>query len=47
MNNNIENKLDKVIIITPTYNRKNFLPTLIYQFQYQDYDKNYLSMIIL
>ena len=47
MTNNMENKLDKVIIITPTYNRKNFLPTLIYQFYYQDYNKDYLSMIIL
>lgn len=38
---------DKVIIITPTYNRRKFLPILIYQFLKQTYPKHLLSIIIL
>lgn len=38
---------DKVIIICPTYERRFFLPTLIYQFSYQTYPKDFLYMIIL
>jgi glycosyltransferase involved in cell wall biosynthesis len=38
---------NKVIIVCPTYNRRNFLPSLIYQFCYQTYPKNLLTMIIL
>jgi hypothetical protein len=38
---------EKAIIIVPTYNRKNFFPSLIYQFKYQDYPKELLEMIIL
>jgi len=41
------NFLNKVIIICPTYNRRKFLPNLIYQFCYQTYPKELLSMIIL
>ena len=36
-----------VVVVTPTYNRKHFLPLLIYQFNYQDYPKELLSLIIL
>lgn len=38
---------DKVVVICPTYNRRYFLPCLIYQFSYQDYPKDLLHMIIL
>jgi hypothetical protein len=38
---------DKVIIICPTYERRHFLPILIYQFSYQTYQKDFLQMIIL
>ena len=38
---------DKVIVICPTYNRRNFLPILLYQFAYQTYPANLLSMIVL
>lgn len=38
---------DKVIVITPTYNRRKFLPILIYQFTYQTYPKHLLSLIVL
>ncbi len=41
------NFTDKVIIITPTYNRRKFLPILIYQFIKQTYPKHLLSIIIL
>jgi hypothetical protein len=41
------NQIDKVIIICPTYNRRNFIPSLIYQFYYQTYPQHLLSMIIL
>ena len=39
--------LNKVTIICPTYNRRQFLPNLIYQFCYQTYPKELLTMIIL
>jgi hypothetical protein len=39
--------LNKVIIVCPTYNRRQFLPNLIHQFCYQTYPKELLSMIIL
>jgi len=38
---------EKAIIIVPTYNRKQFFPSLIYQFNYQDYPQELLEMIIL
>jgi len=38
---------DKVCIISPTYNRRKFLPYLIYQFNYQIYPKELLTLIIL
>lgn len=37
---------NKAIIIVPTYNRFKFFPSLIYQFVYQTYPTNLLSMII-
>ena len=43
----IEKFNNKVVVITPTYNRRHFLPLLIYQFNYQDYPKELLSLIIL
>ena len=38
---------NKVIVICPTYNRRKFLSILIYQFNYQTYPKDLLSMIVL
>lgn len=46
-NNKMEQIPDKAIIIVPTYNRFKFFPSLIYQFAYQTYPINLLSMIIL
>jgi hypothetical protein len=43
----VENFNSKVVVTTPTYNRRHFLPLLIYQFNYQDYPKELLSLIIL
>lgn len=36
-----------VSVITPTYNRREFLPYLIHQFNYQTYPKELLELIIL
>lgn len=36
-----------VSVICPTYNRHRFLPILIYQFQYQQYPKDKMELIIL
>lgn len=36
-----------VSVITPTYNRRDFLPYLIHQFNYQTYPKNLMELIIL
>jgi glycosyltransferase involved in cell wall biosynthesis len=36
-----------VSVICPTYNRREFLPNLIYQFNYQTYPQNYMELIIL
>ena len=36
-----------VIIVTPTYNRRKFLPYLISYFKHQDYPKDLLKLIIL
>lgn len=47
MSDTINKFNSKVIVITPTYNRRYFLPLLIYQFNYQDYPKELLSLIIL
>ena len=41
------NYTDKVIVICPTYNRRNFLPILLYQFAYQTYPTELLKLIIL
>jgi hypothetical protein len=38
---------DKVIVICPTYNRRSFLPILLYQFAYQTYPAELLKLIIL
>lgn len=38
---------NKAIIIVPTYNRFKFFPSLIYQFAYQTYPSELLSMIII
>ena len=38
---------DKIIIVCPTFNRRKFLPYLIYQFAYQTYPKHLLTLIIL
>jgi len=38
---------DRISIICPTYNRRSFLPYLIYQFSYQTYTKELLKMYIL
>ncbi len=38
---------DKISIICPTYNRRKFLPYLIYQFNYQIYPKHLLYLYIL
>jgi glycosyltransferase involved in cell wall biosynthesis len=38
---------DRIVIVCPTFNRRKFLPYLIYQFAYQTYNKNYLTLIIL
>jgi hypothetical protein len=38
---------DKIAIICPTYNRRKFLPYIIYQFKYQTYPKNLLYLYIL
>lgn len=38
---------DRVFIITPTYNRRLFLPFLIHQFIYQTYPSELLYLIIL
>ena len=53
-NQDYDNKTDqvnslihKVVIICPTYDRRKFIPQLIYQFNYQDYPKKYLQMVIL
>jgi hypothetical protein len=37
----------KVCVVCPTYNRRLFLPILIYQFNYQDYPKELLQLLIL
>jgi hypothetical protein len=47
INNNYIESTDNAIIIVPTYNRKHFFPSLFYQFEYQDYPKHLLKMIIL
>jgi len=36
-----------VSVICPTYNRRFFLPNLIYQFNYQTYSQNHMELIIL
>jgi glycosyltransferase involved in cell wall biosynthesis len=36
-----------VSVICPTYNRTNFLPYLIHQFNYQTYPQQYMELIIL
>jgi len=36
-----------VSVICPTYNRRDFLPNLIHQFNYQTYPQNYMELIIL
>jgi glycosyltransferase involved in cell wall biosynthesis len=36
-----------VSVICPTYNRREFLPSLIHQFNYQTYAQNYMELIIL
>jgi glycosyltransferase involved in cell wall biosynthesis len=36
-----------VSVITPTYNRREFLPYLIHQFNYQTYPKHLMELIIL
>lgn len=36
----------KVCVICPTYNRRIFIPNLIYQFEYQDYPKDLLTLLI-
>jgi Glycosyl transferase family 2 len=46
-NKSLNTFTDKVIVICPTYNRRVFLPILIYQFYYQTYPKNLISMIVL
>jgi hypothetical protein len=38
---------DKIVIVCPTFNRRKFLPYLIYQFAYQTYPKHLLTLIIL
>jgi len=38
---------DKIAIVCPTFNRRKFLPYLIYQFAYQTYPKHLLTLIIL
>jgi hypothetical protein len=38
---------DKVVVICPTYNRRFFLPTLIYMFDYQTYNKKLCHLIVL
>lgn len=43
----VDKVTDKVIIVVPTYNRRSFFPSLMYQFSYQDYSKDLLEMIIL
>ena len=47
MDQNKQQYTDKVICICPTYNRKLFLPSLIYQFVYQTYPKELLELVIL
>jgi hypothetical protein len=37
---------DKVVVVCPTYNRRYFFPSLIYQFAYQNYPSELLNMII-
>ena len=39
--------MNKIFILCPTYNRRKFLPFLIYQFNYQTYNKDYLTLLIL
>jgi len=36
-----------VSVICPTYNRRQFLPNLIHQFNYQTYPQHYMELIIL
>jgi len=36
-----------VSVICPTYNRRQFLPNLIHQFNYQTYPQSYMELIIL
>ncbi len=36
-----------VSVICPTYNRRQFLPNLIHQFNYQTYPQEYMELIIL
>lgn len=45
VNNNVFT--DKVVVVCPTYNRRKFLPSIIYQFSYQTYPESLLHMIIL
>ncbi|MGL6002571.1 MAG: glycosyltransferase [Plesiomonas sp.] len=40
-------ELPFVSVICPTYNRRSFLPTLLYMYQYQDYPINRRELIIL
>jgi glycosyltransferase involved in cell wall biosynthesis len=46
-NNTETSENNKAIIIVPTFNRFNFLPSLIYQFSYQTYPSHLLEIIIL
>jgi hypothetical protein len=36
-----------VSVICPTYNRRDFLPSLIHQFNYQTYPQKYMELILL
>lgn len=38
--------MDYVCVVTPTYNRRKYLPNLIYQFNYQDYPRDKLFLFI-
>ena len=39
--------MNKIFVLCPTYNRRKFLPYLIYQFNYQTYSKELLTLLIL
>ena len=41
------NEYPNVSILTPTYNRKRFIPLIAYNLQHMDYDKNKLEWCIL